>query len=88
MEIIKGNADIAETGWEPPHREPERPVLPVVEHDGDRWRVVATGTTSGDGYVYCHLASTTRYVQQRNGRRPVQIAAWIAADALRAGGAA
>lgn len=63
-------------------------VLPVVEHDGDRWRVIAKGATRGDGYVYCHLASTTRYVQQRNGRRPVQIVDWIAADALRAGGAA
>lgn len=59
-------------------------LLPVVEHDGDRWRVVATGATRGDGYVYCHLVSTTRHVQQRNGPRPVQMADWIAADALKA----
>lgn len=59
-------------------------VLPVVEHDGDRWRVIAKGATRGDGYVYCHLASTTRYAQQRNGRRPVQIVDWIVADVLKA----
>ena len=58
-------------------------VVPVIEHDGDRWRVIAKGATRGDGYVYCHLASTTRFVQQRNGLRPVQIADWIAADSLR-----
>lgn len=59
-------------------------VVPVVEHDGDRWRVVAEGTTRGDGHVYCHLASTTRFVQQRNGPRPVQMLDWVAADVLKA----
>lgn len=58
--------------------------LPVVEHDGDRWRVLATGTTRPDGYTYCHLASTTRGRQQRNGWCPVQICDWIAADVLKA----
>ncbi len=57
-------------------------VLAVIEHDGDRWQVIATGATNDSGQVYCHLASTTRYVEQRNGRRPTQIADWIDAEAL------
>lgn len=51
--------------------------LPVIDHDGDRWNVLAKGATRDDGFVYCHLASTTRFVRQRNGDRPMQIADWI-----------
>lgn len=51
--------------------------MPVIEHDGDRWRVLATGASDASGRVYCHLASTTRAVKQRNGANPVQIADWV-----------
>lgn len=47
-----------------------------IEHDGDTWEIVAEGATR-DGKTYCHLASTTRFLQQKNGKSPVQIADWI-----------
>lgn len=52
-------------------------VLAVIEHDGDLWRVLATGATDEHGRVYCQLASTTRARQQRNGANPIQIADWV-----------
>lgn len=52
-------------------------VMAVIDHDGDRWSVLSKGSAREDGFVYCHLASNTRAVRQRNGSRPVQIADWI-----------
>ena len=48
----------------------------TIPHDGDTWKIVAEGATK-DGKTYCHLASTTRFRQQKNGKCPVQIADWI-----------
>ncbi len=48
----------------------------VIQHDNDTWRLLSEGATR-DGKVYCHLASTTRGRQQRNGWYPLQIADWI-----------
>lgn len=48
-----------------------------IEVFGDTWRVLALGARDGEGNVYAHLASTTRFVQQRNGQRPIQIGDWI-----------
>lgn len=48
----------------------------TINHDGDTWKIVAEGATR-DGKTYCHLASTTRFRQQKNGKCPVQIADWI-----------
>ncbi|MGV1017469.1 MAG: hypothetical protein ACOYBW_08840 [Fluviibacter phosphoraccumulans] len=48
-----------------------------VQHDGDRWQVVSYGATRDDGTRYVHLASTTRFRNQCNGRMPLQIADWI-----------
>ena len=47
-----------------------------IETDGDVWTVVATGTQVA-GNTYCHLASTTRFRTQKNGKTPVQIGDWI-----------
>lgn len=49
-----------------------------IQHDGDNWNILATGATREDGKTFCHLASTTRFVKQRNGQRPVQICDWVA----------
>jgi hypothetical protein len=54
----------------------------TIRWDGDEWRVIARGATREDGATYCHLASTTRAVAQRNGSRPAQIADWIPAAVL------
>jgi hypothetical protein len=54
---------------------------PSIYHDGDTWWIVAKGA-SRDGKTYCHLASTTRYRQQKNGRNPIQIADWIPTEML------
>lgn len=47
-----------------------------IQHDGDTWNIVGEGA-SRDGKVFCHLASTTRFNHQRNGKNPVQINDWI-----------
>lgn len=49
--------------------------------DGDMWRIVGVGTVR-DGKVYLHLASTTRFRQQRNGPNPIQMADWIPVDLI------
>lgn len=49
-----------------------------IQHDGDMWNVLSTGVTREDGKTFCHLASTTRFVKQRNGQRPVQVCDWVA----------
>jgi hypothetical protein len=48
-----------------------------IQYDGDVWNVLAKGATR-DGKTFFHLASTTKFVQQRNGKRPIQICTWIA----------
>ena len=48
----------------------------VIEHSGDTWRILSLGVEDGDRR-FAHLASTTRYRQQRNGRVPIQICDWI-----------
>lgn len=48
----------------------------TIKHDGDEWRVLSMGLAA-DHTTYCHLASTTRGHQQRNGWMPLQIADWI-----------
>ena len=49
----------------------------VIQHDGQEWKVIGTGTVREDGKTYCHLASTAQFVQQRNGARPIQIGDWV-----------
>lgn len=47
-----------------------------INHDGDTWEIIGEGA-SRDGKVFCHLKSTTRGRQQRNGWMPAQICDWI-----------
>lgn len=54
----------------------------VIEYEGDRWRVLNTGSTDEAGRVYCHLASTTRFRKQRNGDCPIQMCDWIPREVL------
>lgn len=49
--------------------------------DGDTWRIVARGTNE-DGKTYCHLASTTRFINQKNGRRPIMAGVWVPNEVL------
>lgn len=50
----------------------------LITHDGDEWTVVSAGAiNNADKTIYLHLASTTRFIQQKNGKRPVQIADWL-----------
>ena len=55
----------------------------TIEIDGDTWRVLGVGTEH-EGKVFLHLASTTRFRQQRNGKVPVQMADWLDIEALAA----
>jgi len=49
----------------------------TISHDGDTWRIIGTGVVREDGKTFCHIASTTRGRQQKNGWAPVQINDWI-----------
>lgn len=63
----------------------------TIDWDNDKWRVLGQGAinTSADAYaadlVYVHLASITRFREQRNGRNPIQIGDWVPVGVLRAG---
>jgi hypothetical protein len=51
-----------------------------VRKDGDVWRILSLGRDDHPDYpgeVYCHLASTTRFRQQKNGPYPIQICVWV-----------
>lgn len=48
----------------------------MIRHDSDDWRILSVGAHR-DGKLYCHLASLTRSVAQRNGARSIQSADWI-----------
>lgn len=48
----------------------------TIQHDNDTWNILSQGAAR-DGKVFCHLASTTQFRQQRNGKNPVQICDWI-----------
>lgn len=48
----------------------------TIKLEGDTWRVLAQGARRSHE-TYCHLASTTRYVEQKNGKRPIQISTWV-----------
>lgn len=48
--------------------------------DGDVWKVIGVGVTDADGFVFLHLASTTRFCQQRNGKVPVQMNTFMHPD--------
>lgn len=55
---------------------------PVIEHNGDTWRVIGI-STGVNGAHLCHLASTTRFqAQQKNGIPPVQTLGWVPNDIL------
>ena len=47
-----------------------------IKHEGDTWKILGQGV-SRDGKVLCHLASTTRFRQQKNGPCPIQMMDWI-----------
>lgn len=53
----------------------------VIKHDGDEWIILSQGATR-DGKTYCHLASTTRFREQKNGPNPIQIGDWIDNDVI------
>jgi|Laugresbdmm110dd_1035094.scaffolds.fasta_scaffold01784_17 hypothetical protein len=55
----------------------------TIVHIGDAWRVVGVGAQR-DGNTFCHLASTTRFRQQKNGKNPVQIGDWVDTEVLKA----
>jgi hypothetical protein len=53
----------------------------IINHDGDTWRVLSEGAYR-DGKFYCHLASTTRFRQQKNGQNPIQMCDWVSSKKL------
>lgn len=57
----------------------------IIQHDGDTWRVLSKGVKRDDGKTFCHLASTLRSRQQRNGTAPIQISDWIDLPVPRSG---
>ena len=53
-----------------------------IVYMGDVWRVLGVGAQR-DGNIYCHLASTTNFRQQKNGAIPMQIGDWIDTEVLK-----
>lgn len=49
-----------------------------LRYEDDVWRILGVGTER-DGQTFLHLASTTRFRQQRNGPCPIQIC-WFVDD--------
>lgn len=50
----------------------------VITHNDKEWRVIGVGATNPEnGTTYYHLASTTDFIGQRNGRRPKMCGVWI-----------
>lgn len=58
---------------------------PTIEHNGDTWRVASQGVRKGNK-IYCHLYSTTRGTQQKNGFHPIQSCDFVKMSALKRGG--
>lgn len=50
---------------------------------GDVWLVIGVGAQT-EANTYCHLASTTRFRQQKNGKNPIQICDWVDTAVLNA----
>lgn len=48
-----------------------------ITFEGDTWLIAGKGTINDAGETYCHLSSTTRFRQQRNGKNPVQIGVFL-----------
>lgn len=48
----------------------------TVRQDGDSWLIWGLGVER-DGRVFCHLASKTQFVTQKNGRKPIQRHTWV-----------
>jgi hypothetical protein len=55
----------------------------VIVHMGGPWKIIGVGAQR-DGNIFCHLASTRDFRQQKNGRTPLQICDWIDTAVLRA----
>ena len=55
----------------------------VIVHIGDVWKVIGVGAQR-DGITFCHLASTHRGRQQKNGWMPQQINDWVDTATLKA----
>lgn len=54
-----------------------RPLIPLITHAGDTWRVLAKGPAV-DGLVFCQLASTTRTWAGMG----LPMSAWVPATSL------
>jgi hypothetical protein len=48
-----------------------------ITFEGDTWLIAGKGVVNDAGETYCHLSSTTRFRQQRNGKNPVQIGVFL-----------
>ena len=53
----------------------------IITVRNDVWRVVGIGLER-EGATFLHLASTTRFRQQRNGAVPVQTTGWFTAEGI------
>lgn len=51
--------------------------LPIIEWEGDTWRVLGEGARDNQGRVLVYLASTTRYNVGRNARLPMHVTDYV-----------
>jgi len=55
--------------------------MKTIYHEGDTYNVWSEGI-SREGKTLCHLASTTRFRSQKNGKIPAQICDWVDSSKL------
>lgn len=55
----------------------------IIVHIGDTWKILTTGART-ENNIYCHLASTHKGKQQKNGWMPQQICDWVDAAVVKA----
>lgn len=55
----------------------------IIVHIGDTWKILTTGART-ENNIYCHLASTHKGKQQKNGWVPQQICDWVDAAVVKA----
>lgn len=53
-----------------------------IEIDGEKYTIQSFGVEREDGMIYAHLASTTKFREQKNGKVPVQICDFFTPKAL------
>lgn len=51
--------------------------MELIDIDGETFRILGRGAEDEQGRVYMHLASESKFIQQKNGKRPQMRCEWV-----------